>query len=298
PSWTMAKATSAWIPTMTVTAPRRSVMWAIVRSERAANESITSSAVTSTMMPLDRYRLTWSIRSSCRERASLSVMADWIEAIRYVPCLRIGTDTSTVRSADLAHLGDRLGAAAHLVAEEPLRLLDAALEVAHGVHLREVDADGHQSEGDLGREAGDDAAGTHEPRGLDGLHEVVCHGRVDGRNTGDIYHHDLGPIRPNSPQQLLGHLASALAVQDTDDRQNEESLPDLQYRRGQLTDRLLLLADDPLTLLDEAHTDRVGDAVGRGLVGVQDAVQQLEVALVLLEQRAGEDVTQQQDDTE
>ena len=54
PSWTIAKATSGCSPTITVSAPRNRVMWAIVRIDRAANESITSIAVTSTMMPWAR----------------------------------------------------------------------------------------------------------------------------------------------------------------------------------------------------------------------------------------------------
>ena len=50
----MANATSGWIPTITVSAPRSRVMWAMLRSEREAKESITSSAVTSMMMPRER----------------------------------------------------------------------------------------------------------------------------------------------------------------------------------------------------------------------------------------------------
>ena len=61
-------------------------------------------------------------------------------------------------------------------------------------------------------------------------------------------------------------------------------------------DRFLLLADDALALLDEAdgHGDR--DAVGGGLVGVEDAVQQPHVAVVLGEQRPREHVAQQEHD--
>jgi len=62
------------------------------------------------------------------------------------------------------------------------------------------------------------------------------------------------------------------------------SCSDLQHRRGQLADGLLLLADDALTLLDEAHRDGVGDPVGGRLVGVEHSVQQFEVGLVFLEQ--------------
>src|SRR5919204_926774 len=48
-----------------------------------------------------------------------------------------------------------LHAADHRVAEQPLRLLDAALEVAHGVDLREVDAEGDERLRDLRAEPGD-----------------------------------------------------------------------------------------------------------------------------------------------
>ena len=79
------------MPTITVSAPRSRVMWAMPRSERDTNESMTSSAVTSTMIPRERKRPTWSITSSCSGSTSVSVSAAWIEAIRNGPCLRIGT---------------------------------------------------------------------------------------------------------------------------------------------------------------------------------------------------------------
>jgi hypothetical protein len=87
----MANATSGWIPTITVSAPRRRVICAIPRSERDTNESITSSAVTSTMIPRERCRVTWAMTSSRSCNTSESVSADWIDAIRNDPCLRIGT---------------------------------------------------------------------------------------------------------------------------------------------------------------------------------------------------------------
>ena len=87
----MAKATSGWMPTITVSAPRSRVIIAIPRSERETNESITSSEVTSTMIPRERWRVTCAITSSRSCSTSVSVSADWIEAIRNGPCLRIGT---------------------------------------------------------------------------------------------------------------------------------------------------------------------------------------------------------------
>ena len=61
---------------------------------------------------------------------------------------------------------------------------------------------------------------------------------------------------------------------------------------------VLLLADHPLALLDEAHADRHGDAVRRRLVRVEDPVEELRVLLVADEQRAREDVAQEQHDAE
>ena len=62
--------------------------------------------------------------------------------------------------------------------------------------------------------------------------------------------------------------------------------------------RLLLLVDDPLALLDEAHPDRHRDPVGRRLVRVEDAIEELEVLLVLGEQRTRQHVAQEEHDPE
>jgi hypothetical protein len=78
--------------------------------------------------------------------------------------------------------------------------------------------------------------------------------------------------------------------------ENKQPLAYLEHRRGELADRFLLLPNDALALLHETHGHRVGDPVGRGLVGVENAVQLLEIFLVLGEQRAGEHVTQQEHD--
>ena len=80
--------------------------------------------------------------------------------------------------------------------------------------------------------------------------------------------------------------------------QDEQAFTDLEHRCGQFPDRVLLLADHPLPLFDEADRDRVGDAVGRRLVGVEHAVQQVEVVVVLREQRAGQHVAEEQHDAD
>src|SRR4051812_6515339 len=154
----MANATSGWMPTITVSAPRRRVIIAIPRSERDTNESMTSSDVTSTMIPRERWRVTCAITSSRSCRTSVSVSADWIEAMRNGPCLRIGTATLVpVFVLGSLHLpGD------HGVAKEPLGLFDAALEITHGVDLGEIDAQRHEGLRDLRRQARDDHQGTHQ----------------------------------------------------------------------------------------------------------------------------------------
>src|SRR5262245_54359030 len=289
----MANATSGWMPTITVSAPRNRIMWAIPRSVRTAKESMTSSTVTSTMAPRDRYRPTCSTRSSRRWRRSSSLRADWMEAMRKSRCLRMGTRMGSgprrLRSRDLAFEH-------HFVAEQALRLLDPSLEVAHRVDLSEVHADGDQGLGDLRRAPGADDVGPHEPARVHGLDEVVGHRDVHRGHPRDVHHHDLRPVGPDAAEELLGELSRALGIDDADDGQDEQPVPHLEHGRRELADGLLLLPDDALPFLDEAHRHRVGDAVGRGLVGVEHRVQEREVALVLLEERSGEDVPEEEHD--
>jgi hypothetical protein len=78
----MASATSGSIPTITVSAPRSLIIVAMSRRIRLANESITSSAVTSTITPRERYRPTCSTSDSRSCTRSASVSADWMLAMR------------------------------------------------------------------------------------------------------------------------------------------------------------------------------------------------------------------------
>ena len=113
-------------------------------------------------------------------------------------------------------------------------------------------------------------SGAHQPGGLHGLHQVVGHGGVDLRDTGDVDDRHLGPVGPDGPKELLGELAGALAVQDANDGQDQQSFAHLQHRGGQFPDGLLPLANDALAFLHEAHADRVGAVMAsrRGLVTV------------------------------
>src|SRR3989449_3591450 len=136
---------------MTVSAPRSRAMCAMSRSVRTANESMTSSAVTSTMTPRARKRPTRSISASRSCDRSASVSADCMDAIRYWPCLRIGTSTapSATGVGASSRLRGQLFQRQDLVAEQPLRFLDAALQVAYRRHLAQVDADRDKRLGDL-----------------------------------------------------------------------------------------------------------------------------------------------------
>jgi hypothetical protein len=67
--------------------------------------------------------------------------------------------------------------------QQPLCLLDAALEVTHGVHLAEVDPDVHGRLGDVRRPACDDHGRPPQPRRFHRLDEVVGNGRVDVRDA-------------------------------------------------------------------------------------------------------------------
>ena len=56
----------------------------------------------------------------------------------------------------------------------------------------------------------------------------------------------------------------------------------------------LLLTNDPLALLDETATHRIGNTIGGRFVGLEDAFEQVEVVVILLEKLAGQDVAQHQ----
>ena len=63
----------------------------------------------------------------------------------------------------------------------------------------------------------------------------------------------------------------------------------LQHAHG-----LLVLANEALPLFDKTDAHRIGDAIGGRFVSIEHAVEQFEVVLIFLEQGAGQDVAQQQ----
>src|SRR3989442_7529274 len=177
-------------------------MWAMSRRVRTANESITSSAVTSTITPRARKRPTRSISASRSCERSASVSADWMDAIREWPCFRIGTSTrppSTEWGVD-SRLRSQLFLRDDLVTEQTLRLLDATLEIAHRGHLAQVHTDRYQRLRDLGGEARHDDRRSQQARGLDGLHQVVRDVRVHGGHARDIDHDHLRAVGADGAQ--------------------------------------------------------------------------------------------------
>src|SRR6266481_4786047 len=94
---------------------------------------------------------------------SASERAAWIVAIRNSPCFRIGTSKLTffqgVRGCkDLC--GYFYGH--DLVPEQSLSLLNTTLQIADGIHLSEIDADGDKGLGNFWRKTGDNDGGTEE----------------------------------------------------------------------------------------------------------------------------------------
>src|SRR5713101_3042438 len=171
---------------------------------------------------------------SCTRSASLR--ADWIVAMRYWPCLRIGTCTITPLCP-----GGVIVQLHYPIAQGSLGLFDTALKIADSVHLAQVDANRDQCLCDLGRQASDDDRRAQQPGGFHGLHQVIGHGRIHHRHACDVNDDDLGAVGSNALQQLFSELARSLWIDDSDDRQDEQSLTDLQHWSGQNANRFLLL---------------------------------------------------------
>ena len=72
---------------------------------------------------------------------------------------------------------------------------------------------------------------------------------------------------------LLDGERRPLRVNQADNRQDQQPLTHLQYRRRQLANSFLLLADDTLALLDKAGRYRVGNPVGGGFVEIEYPIQ-------------------------
>ena len=130
------------------------------------------------------------------------------------------------------------------------------------------------------------------------MHQVVRHRNVHRRDARDVDDHYFCAVGADSAQQLFGQLSRPLRVDHPDDRENQQAFANLQNRSRQFPDGFLLLTDDALAFLDETDGHGVGDAVGRRFVGVQDAVQLLEIGLILCEKRARQHVAEEENNTD
>src|SRR2546425_7256648 len=243
PSWTMANATSGWMPTMTVSAPRSLHTKAMVRSVRVAKESRTSTALTSMITPRDLNSPTCSESLSWNSRSSASDSADWIEATRWSPCFKMGTPTGHLLNWTLGTEDSCCSHVALLGAEQSARHLQSALDVANAVERSGVDADPDERLSVLGGDAGDHHGGAHESSGLGRLDQVVGHHRVHRGHAGDVDDHRSGSLSADGVQQALGDLAGAMGVHHADQWQEQEAVPKGEGRGRQLLDGGLLLRD-------------------------------------------------------
>ena len=113
-------------------------------------------------------------------------------------------------------------------------------------HAAQLDAQMHDGLRDLRADAADDAVGAHQPGRRHGLEEMLGHQGVDGGYAGDVDDGDAAPGLDDALEQALHHDLRARAVERADEGQREDTLPELDDRRGQLEHLLLLAGDDPL----------------------------------------------------
>ena len=102
----------------------------------------------------------------------------------------------------------------------------------------------------------DDAVGAHQPRRRNGLDQVLRHQRIDGRHAGDVDDRDLGAGLDDLLEQALHHDLRARAVERADQRQSQDAVPQLDDRRREF-EQLLLLARDDLLAAALVHLGRV-----------------------------------------
>src|SRR5262249_12491189 len=155
-------ATAGRIPTTTVAASSTRAIPAMFASMRPMNESTTSSAEMSIRTPCARVAVIRSVRSSCSDIASWSCMSTWMETSRQSPILRIGMRSTSCSGGG----GDRETAA---VEGDRERIRERGLRD----HALEVDPEMHDRLRDLRADTADDALRAHEPRGGDGLQQML-----------------------------------------------------------------------------------------------------------------------------
>src|SRR3954447_16486253 len=245
PRSTSVIATTGRIPTTTVSASSTLAMPAMSDSMRPMKESTSSSeemSISTPRAPVSAIR--WA-RSSCSAIAIRSCMSTWMLTSSRWPSLRTGMRLST------ACLLQPVAPAGDLVARTIERDHDGVGQAGLGRDVLQVQPEVHDRLRDLRPDAGDDAVGAHQAGGGDGLEQVLGDERVDRRDAGDVDDRQRRVRLDDLLEQALHHDLRARGVQRADQRQRDHPLPELDHRRGELHQLLLLALDDLLARAQE-----------------------------------------------
>src|SRR5262249_29205683 len=240
PSSTSVIATAGRIPTTTVRASSTLAMAAMFASMRPMKESTISSAEMSIRTPRARVSAMRAVRSSWGGSARRSCMSTWMLTRRQSPILRIG-----MRSIEPSAGGPR----SDPQPRPPQRNREGACERRLGDHVPQLDPEVDDGLRDLRPDAADDALRAHEPGRGHGLQQMLGHQGVDGRHAGDVDDRDARAGVDDLLEQGLHHDLRPCAVERADERQGEDTVPQLDHRCRQLEHLLLLARDDLLATL-------------------------------------------------
>src|SRR4051812_715343 len=232
PSSTSVMATAGCMPTTTVVASSTRAMPEMLASMRPTNESTISRAEMSISTPLAPVRSICEDRSSCSARATWSCRSTWMVTSRALPIFRIGMRSTS----DLVAADDVAG----LLHGQLKRIGQGGL----GGDALQVDAQVHDGLRDLRADAADDAFGAHQADGADGLQQVLGHECVHRGDAGDVDDGQVGAGFDDALQQRLHDELRAGGIQRADHGHGEDAFPELDHRRGELQQFLLLALDD------------------------------------------------------
>ena len=146
PSRTIVKATSGWMPTITVSAPRNRAISAM-RAQGQGGERVDDVEGGDVDDDAARAVLADLLDEVVLEADQLGVVQGSVDRCDQGAIPVAGSTRAPVRrSRAVASPSFRVTR----VAEQPLGLFEPTLQVADGVHLAQVDPDGHEGLGDLG----------------------------------------------------------------------------------------------------------------------------------------------------
>jgi len=199
----MANATSGWIPTITVSAPRRRIIWAI--SSACATQRNPYVPSPSRQRSCPRAKTDDALNKAMRRCSrSASERAAWIVAIELSLFQNRNFSKLTFFQGRLGCKNPRaISTRARLVAEQSLSLLNTHPANRRRIHLPRSTPMLTRS-GQFREER--PVTMTVAPRSVKphGLNQVVGNGHVHGRDTCDIDDHDLGAVGADTAEQLFG----------------------------------------------------------------------------------------------